>query len=54
MKAIYSIEVFRGKDRQWYWRCRHCNGNILATSEAYKNKRDAVKIGAHLRAALLA
>jgi uncharacterized protein YegP (UPF0339 family) len=37
------IELLKSKT-QWYFRIKSRNGNILAHSETYKNKRDCVKI----------
>jgi uncharacterized protein YegP (UPF0339 family) len=37
------VEVFKGKDKQWYYRAQSNNGEILFTSEGYVDKSDAVK-----------
>jgi uncharacterized protein YegP (UPF0339 family) len=49
-KTTYKIEVFTGKDNQTYWRIRHKNGNILATSEGYTDLQTAVTVAANLHA----
>ncbi len=28
--SLYRIELFRGQNRQWYWRIRARNGRVLA------------------------
>jgi len=38
-----KIEVFRGKDGQWYFRVKAGNGQIVAQSEGYTRKYDAKK-----------
>lgn len=40
-KYIDLMEVFQGKDDQWYYRAKSNNGEILFTSEGYKEKRNA-------------
>ena len=37
-----KVELFKGADG-WRWRLRASNGEILATSEAYTDKRNAVE-----------
>jgi len=40
-----KFEVFIGNavDRQWYFRLRAANGKIIAQSEGYSRKRNALK-----------
>jgi uncharacterized protein YegP (UPF0339 family) len=45
MDATYQVEFYSRKrmfkERQYYWRIRHWNGNIVADSgEGYFNKKD--------------
>lgn len=35
-KIIYRVEIFKGEDKQWYWRIRHTNTQIICVSEGYK------------------
>lgn len=42
-KANGTVEVFRGKDQQWYFRTRAANGRIGDVSEGYTRRRDAVR-----------
>ncbi len=44
-KMRAKFEVFRGStvDRQWYWRLLANNGQIIAQSEGYSRKRNALK-----------
>ncbi len=49
---MYRIQLFRGADRQWYWRLRHRNGNILATSEGYTRRTTAARGAERLAQAL--
>lgn len=50
--SLYRIELFRGKDRQHYWRIVHRNRNILATSEGYTRRASAARAAERLAAAL--
>lgn len=50
MAQIYS--VFLGKDGQWYFNILGANGFVMATSEGYTRKRDAMRGIAALRARL--
>lgn len=43
MSAAYRIELFRGKDRQHYWRIVHRNRNILATRRAGAQRRRSAR-----------
>ena len=52
MSAAYRIELFRGANRQFYWRLRHRNRNILATSEGYTRRASAARAAERLAAAL--
>ena len=42
-KSVGKVEVFRGKDQQWYFRTRAANGRIGDVSEGYTRRRDAVR-----------
>ena len=44
-KMIAKFEVFKGGavDRQWYWRLLANNGQIIAQSEGYSRRRNALK-----------
>ena len=42
------LEFFQGKDRLWYWRRVAANNEIVANSEGYQNRADAVKIACGL------
>lgn len=33
-----KFEVFKGKDKKWYWHLVGGNGEIMAASEAYANR----------------
>ena len=37
------VEVYEGKDQQWYWRRRSSNGEIIATGEGYTRTNDAIE-----------
>lgn len=38
-----KVEVFKGKDGDWYWHLKADNGQIIADGgEGYKNKLDAL------------
>lgn len=41
MKAKLRFEIYRGIDRQFYFRIKSRNGKIIAQSEGYKRKRSA-------------
>ena len=38
-----KIEVFKGKNKQYYFRFKSANGKIVAQSEGYKRLRSAIK-----------
>ncbi len=38
-----QFEIFKGNDKQWYWRLVARNGEIVCQSEAYKRKDSVVK-----------
>lgn len=40
---VQGIEVYTGKDGQWYWRARAANGEIVAEGEGYTRQDDARK-----------
>jgi uncharacterized protein YegP (UPF0339 family) len=48
-KVKYHIEVFQGKDNQWYWRLQSVNGQILLASEGYTRKEAAVEASSNLK-----
>ncbi len=50
--SLYRIELFRGANRQHYWRIVHRNRNILATSEGYTRRASAARAAERLAAAL--
>lgn len=41
-RMIPQFEVFRDRKKQWRFRLRARNGKIIATSEAYISRRNAV------------
>lgn len=53
MSAAYRIELFCGVNRQWYWRIRHRNGRVLASSEGYTRRASAEqtagRLASHMR-----
>lgn len=44
-----NVEVFKGKDGQYYFRIKAANGEPIAHSEGYKNLRDAIDTAELLR-----
>lgn len=38
-----KFEFWKGANKQWYWRLRGANGEIIANSEGYRRKRDALR-----------
>lgn len=48
MSAAYRIELFRGVNRQWYWRIRARNGRVLASSEGYTRRASAEQTAGRL------
>jgi uncharacterized protein YegP (UPF0339 family) len=38
-----QFEIFKGNDKQWYWRLIARNGEIVCQSEGYKRKDSVVK-----------
>lgn len=38
-----KYELYRGANRDWYWRFVAGNGEIVAQGEGYRRKIDAVK-----------
>lgn len=48
MTAVYRIELFRGQNRQWYWRIRARNGRVLASSEGYTRRASAEQAAGRL------
>lgn len=53
---MLNVELFKSRSK-WYWRLRHTNGQILATSESYFSKwnanRTAKKVGKLLSVAVV-
>jgi uncharacterized protein YegP (UPF0339 family) len=37
-----KFHIWKGATKQWYWRLRAKNGEIIATGEGYTRKRDAL------------
>ena len=48
MIYYYIVEVLKGKKGKWYWRLKYSNGRILAHSEIYSAKYQAVKTARNL------
>ena len=48
MKCGYVIEVMIGKGKKWYWRLKYSNGKILAHSETYANRTNALQTATNL------
>lgn len=44
---IFSRRTIRGK--RWYWRMRAGNGEVIAQSEGYRNRSDAIETVALVR-----
>jgi len=42
------VELYRGRDRLWYFRRVAANNEIVADSEGYQNRADAIAIAAKL------
>lgn len=38
---MYAFEIFQGRDKQFYWRFRASNGEIMCGSEGYTSKSSA-------------
>lgn len=38
-----NVDVFQGDDKQWYFHIKAKNGLVVASSEGYKDKRNALK-----------
>lgn len=38
-----TVEVYPGKDGQWYWRDRADNGKVVQNGEAHPNQWNAVR-----------
>lgn len=43
MKKL-KIQVFKGKDGQWYFRIRSSNAQIIAQSEGYTRRSSVMRI----------
>lgn len=41
MSIVRQVELFEGRDGQWYWRLEARNGETLAHSEGYTRKWSA-------------
>lgn len=52
MKKQPNVEIYRDSKREWRARLKAANGEIVATSEGFKRKQDAVKWPERLIAAL--
>lgn len=40
-----TVEVYKGKDKQWYWRAIASNGRKIANAgEGYKHRRHAINM----------
>lgn len=55
METNYKIEFVKSKrllSKQYFWRVKSSNGQIILTSETYKNKTFAIKISQNFAAAL--
>lgn len=39
-----KVEIIQSKDKQWYCILKARNGQVLFTSETYKNKRSIIKM----------
>jgi hypothetical protein len=37
------LNIFKGADKQWYWRAKARNGQIIAQSEGYTRRASAVR-----------
>lgn len=44
-----NVEVFKGKNGEWYFRVKAANGEPIAHSEGYKNLRDAIDTAEGMR-----
>lgn len=38
-----KVQIFQGKDKQWYWRFVAPNGRTLCVSEGYARRQSAKK-----------
>lgn len=52
-ELTYWVEVFHNEQKQWYWRIKSANGQILATSEGYTTKQSAYEVAENLHKCLL-
>lgn len=52
-KLTYWVQLFKGKDHQWFWRITSRNGQILATSEGYTTKESAKEVAQNLQKCLV-
>ena len=37
------LEIFRGADNQWYWRCKSANNETWCQSEGYSRRASAIR-----------
>jgi uncharacterized protein len=44
-----SFEVYKDKGGEWRWRLKAENHQIVASSEGYKEKRDAIESAASMK-----
>ena len=45
---LYTVELFMDVSGAWRWRIRHQNQNVLATSEAYSSRAEAITTATNL------
>lgn len=43
-----KIKIQQAKNRQWYFTIHARNGHVIATSETYTRKRDAIRAAENL------
>lgn len=44
-RTLAQYEIFKGEDKQWYWRLVGRNGEIVfCTSEGYTRRASAIKM----------
>jgi uncharacterized protein YegP (UPF0339 family) len=53
IKLSYYVQLFKGKNQEWFWRIRSRNGQILATSEGYTTKQSAQEVAQNLHNSLV-
>ncbi len=40
---LVQYQIFKGEDKQWYWRLVGKNGETVASSEGYTRRANAIK-----------